>query len=177
MTSNPFRLGALCFAIAGAAALRLVPHPANFSPIDAMALFSGAYLGRRGLAFIAPLAALVLSDLLLGFYPGMLFQYAAVAAIVLLGSTGLSRPTILRVGSGAVAASVVFFAVSNLGVWLVSGMYPKSAAGLVDCFAAAIPFFQNTIAGDLFYAMLLFGGFGAASHLVPQLRAREVQAG
>jgi len=68
------RLIALLAAIAAAAALRLVPHPPNFSPIDAMALFSGTYLARRWVAFAAPLAALLLSDLILGFYPGMLFQ-------------------------------------------------------------------------------------------------------
>lgn len=173
MTSNPVRLAALLTAIAAAAALRLVPHPPNFSPIDAMALFSGAYFGRRALALLAPLAALLLSDLVLGFYSGMLFQYAAVVVIVLIGSLALSRIGVLRLAVGAVASSVVFFAVSNLGVWLASGMYAHTLVGLGACYLAAIPFFQNTLAGDLFYTALLFGGFALAEHFAPRLRAGE----
>jgi hypothetical protein len=169
------RLIALLSAIAAAAALRLVPHPPNFSPIDAMALFSGAYLGRRWIAFAAPLAALLLSDLVLGFYSGMLFQYAAVILIVLLGVAALSRVTVARLVVGALASSVLFFAVSNFGVWAASGMYTHTLAGLSACYVAAIPFFQNTVAGDLFYAALLFGGFTLAEHLVPRLRAGEAR--
>src|SRR3954469_21842306 len=141
------RLIALLSAIAAAAALRLVPHPPNFSPIDAMALFSGAYLGRRGLAFAPPLGALLLSDLLLGFYSGMQFQYLSVALIVLLGWFALSRVSVLRLGIAAVASSMLFFTVSNFGVWLASGMYPHTVGGLAACYVAAVPFFQNTLAG------------------------------
>jgi hypothetical protein len=169
------RLIALLCAIAAAAALRLVPHPPNFSPIDAMALFSGAYFGRRWVAIAAPLAALLLSDLVLAFYPGMLFQYAAVVLIVLLGTVALSRVTILRLVGAALASSVLFFAVSNFGVWAVSGMYAHTAAGLAACYVAAIPFFQNTVAGDLFYTAVLFGGFALAEHFVPRLRAGQAQ--
>lgn len=176
MTSNSARLLVLLSAIAAAAALRLVPHPPNFSPIDAMALFSGAYLARRSLAFAAPLAALLVSDLVLGFYPGILFQYVAVALVVGLGMLALSRVSVLRIAGAAVAASVLFFIVSNFGVWAVSGMYPHTAAGLGACFVAAIPFFQNTVAGDLFYSTLLFGGFALAEHWVPQLRGEGSRA-
>jgi hypothetical protein len=175
MTSNPARLAALLLAIAAAAALRLVPHPPNFSPIDAMALFSGAFVGRRALAFAAPLGALLLSDLLIGFYPGMLFQYAAVAMIVLLGMLALVRVSVPRLALAALASSILFFIVSNLGVWAVSGMYGHTLAGLAACYVAAIPFFQDTVAGDLFYAALLFSGFALAEHLVPRLRAGEPQ--
>jgi hypothetical protein len=175
MTSNYGRVAALLSMIAAAAALRLVPHPPNFSPIDAMALFSGAYIGRRTLAFIGPLAALFLSDLVLGAYAGMLFQYASVALIVLLGSLALSRVTVLRLAGAALASSLLFFALSNLGVWLVSGMYPQTFAGLVGCYVAAIPFFQNTVAGDLFYTVLLFGGFSLLERFMPRLRVGEAQ--
>ena len=167
------RLIALLSAIIAAAALRLVPHPPNFSPIDAMALFSGAYLGRRSLAFVAPLGALLLSDALLGFYRGMEFQYLSVALIVLLGSFALARRPALRVGAAALASSVLFFAITNFGTWLTSGMYPHSLAGLEACFVAAIPFFQNTLAGDLFYAALLFGGFALAELLLPRIREEQ----
>jgi hypothetical protein len=170
MTAHHTRLLALLSAIVAAAALRLVPHPPNFSPIDAMALFSGAYLGRRSLAFVAPLAALLLSDLVLGFYAGMAFVYASVALVVLIGWWVSSRRTALRIGVGALAGSVAFFVITNFGMWLLSGFYPLTSAGLAACFLAAIPFFQNTVAGDLFYTILLFGGFALLERAVPAVR-------
>jgi len=177
MISNNARLAALLTAIGVAALLRLVPHPPNFSPIDAMALFSGAYVGRRALAFVAPLAALLLSDVVLGFYHGMATVYATVALIVVLGWALSSRRTPLRIGAAAIASSVIFFVTTNFGMWLFSGFYPVTYAGLVACYTAAIPFFQNTVAGDLFYTVLLFGGFALAQHIVPRLRAgRDPQA-
>jgi hypothetical protein len=175
MTSNHIRTISLLAAILLAAGLRLVPHPPNFTPIDAMALFSGAYLGRRVLAFAAPLAATLLADLVLGFYPGMWVQYVAVALVVLLGWVALPRVSAARVGVAALASSVLFFTVTNFGVWALSGMYPHDMAGLAACYAAGIPFFQNTFAGDLFYATLLFGGFSLAEMLVPRLRAADPQ--
>ena len=175
MTTNHLRLITLLSAILGAAALRLVPHPPNFSPIDAMALFSGAYLGRRALAFVAPLGALLLSDLVLGFYHGQATVYFSVALIVMIGMAALSRRSPVRVGAAAIASSVLFFAITNLGMWAFSGFYPRTFGGLEACYVAAIPFFQNTIAGDLFYATLLFGGFRLAELLVPRLAQRAAQ--
>ena len=170
MTSNHTRLTVLLSAIVAAAALRLVPHPPNFTPIDAMALFSGAYLGKRWLAFMAPLGAMLLSDLWLGFYSGMWVQYAAVAVIVLFAGAALNRLSLLKVVGAALASSIIFFLVTNFGTWALSGMYAHSAAGLSACYVAAIPFFQNTLAGDLFYAALLFGGFALLERAVPALR-------
>jgi hypothetical protein len=175
MTSNRTRLIALLSAIAAAAALRLVPHPPNFSPIDAMALFSGAYLGRRLIAFAAPLAALLLSDLVLGFYHGMATVYFSVALIVMIGMAVLPKISALRVGAAALLSSVLFFTITNLGMWLFSGFYPRTWAGLEACYVAAIPFFQNTVAGDLVYAVLLFGGFRALGLLLPRLRVGTPQ--
>ena len=166
---------ALLLAIVTAAALRLVPHPPNFSPIDAMALFSGAYLGRRWMAFAAPLAALFLSDLVLGFYHGMVTVYATVALIVVIGWWLSSSRSPLRIAAAALAGSVTFFVITNFGMWLFSGFYPLTSAGLAACYVAAIPFFQNTVAGDLFYAALLFGGFRIAELMLPRLRAGEPQ--
>ena len=170
MTANNARLLVLLSAIIAAAALRLVPHPPNFTPIGAMALFSGAYLGRRGLAFVAPLAAMLLSDAVLGFYSGMQYTYFAVAVVVLIGWAISARISPLRVGAGALASSVLFFLVSNFGTWLSSGMYPHTFDGLAACYVAAIPFFQNTLAGDLFFSGLLFGGFALLERAVPVLR-------
>lgn len=175
MTANHSRLAALVSAILAAAVLRLVPHPPNFTPIGAMALFSGAYLGRRSLAFVAPLGAMLLSDAVIGFYPGMWITYLAVALIVLIGWLALPRVSVPRVGGAAIASSVLFFLVTNFGTWAVGTMYPHTAPGLAACYVAGIPFFQNTLAGDLFYAALLFGGFALAERFVPRLRAGNTQ--
>ena len=176
MINNNARLAALLSAIVAAAALRLVPHPPNFSPIDAMALFSGAYLGRRWVAFLTPLAALLLSDIVLGLYHGIATVYATVALIVVIGWWVSSRRTPFWIGAAALFSSVVFFVITNLGMWLFSGFYPVNYTGLVACYTAAIPFFQNTVAGDLFYTVLLFGGFRIAETMSPRLRAVEPQA-
>ncbi len=167
---NNARLLALLTAITAAAVMRLVPHPPNFSPIAAMALFSGAYLPKRVLAFVAPFAALLLSDLVLGFYAGMNFVYVSFALTVLIGWAVASRRSPAVVGAAAVASSILFFVLTNLGMWLFSGFYPHTGEGLVACYVAAIPFFQNTLAGDLFYTALLFGGFALAERLLPPIR-------
>ena len=174
---NKARLIALVLAIFAAAAMRLLPHPPNFSPIAAMALFSGAYLPKRALAFVAPFGALVISDALLGgFYPGMNFVYLSFALTVLIGWAVAKRKSPLVVGGAAVTSSVLFFVLTNLGMWLFSGFYPLTWQGLAACYVAAIPFFQNTLAGDLFFTALLFGGFALAERLVPALRQQQAAA-
>ena len=176
MTANHTRLAAIITAIFVAALFRLVPHPPNFTPIAAMALFGGACLGRRWLAFAAPMGALVLSDAILGFHSAMPFVYGSVALTVLLGWAVARKITPLRIAGAAVASSVLFFVVTNFGVWLSSGMYPQTISGLAACYVAAVPFFQNTLAGDLFFAAILFGGFALFEQRLPALRAREPQA-
>lgn len=174
---NKARLVALLAAILAAAALRLLPHPPNFSPIAAIALFAGAHMPRKLLAFVAPFGALVLSDIALGgFYPGMNFVYLSFGLTVLIGWSIASRRTPLHIGAAAVASSVLFFVLTNFGMWLFSGIYPLTSAGLVACYVAAVPFFQNTLAGDLFFTALLFGGFALAERLLPAIRQRPLVA-
>ena len=174
---NKARLLALLIAIFAAAAMRLLPHPPNFSPIAAMALFGGAYLPKRALAFAAPFGALAISDALLGgFYPGMNFVYLSFGLTVLIGWAVAKRKTPLRIGAAALASSLLFFVLTNFGMWLFSGFYPLTWAGLAACYAAAIPFFQNTLAGDLVFTALLFGGFALAERLVPALRQKPLVA-
>jgi hypothetical protein len=175
MTANHARLLAILSAILVAAALRIVPHPPNFTPIGAMALFGGAYFGRRALAFAAPLGALLFSDAIIGFHSGMPFVYASLALIVLIGWAVRVRMTPIRIATAAVLSSVLFFTITNFGVWLSSGMYPRTLSGLAACYVAAIPFFQNTLAGDLFFTALLFGGFALIVRRVPLLRAAELR--
>lgn len=164
------RVLALVAAISIAAAMRLLPHPPNFSPIAAMALFSGAYLSQRSLAFVAPLAALLISDLLLGFHGLMWLVYASVAMVVCLGWLLRSKRSPARIMVAALSGSVLFYLLTNFGVWAFGDMYPKTLSGLAACYVAALPFFQNSVAGDLFFTALLFGGWAMAERLMPVLR-------
>ena len=164
------RIALLISMIAAAAATRLMPHPPNITAIAAMALFGGAYFADKRLAFLVPLAALFVSDLVLGLYRGTEYQYVSFALIVCFGLVLQSRRRLLPIAGAAVASSALFFVITNFGTWAASNMYPHTAAGLVACYTAAIPFFWNTLAGDLFYTALLFGGFAALERAFPILR-------
>ena len=163
---------AILTGIFAAAAFRLVPHPPNFAPIGAMALFGGAMLSKRWLAFAAPFGALLLSDAILGFHATMWAVYLAFGLIVALGMVLLKTRSTVRIAGASLAASLLFFIISNFAVWL-SGGYPMTLAGLAACYTAAIPFFWNSVAGDLFFSALLFGGFALMERGFPALRDRE----
>jgi len=158
-----------------AAVTRLLPHPPNVTPIAAMALFGGAHFASPLAAFAVPLSAMFLSDLLLGFglHPVMPFVYGSFAVTVCLGRWLRARWSVLAIGMAAVTGSVVFFVVTNLGVWLVGDLYPRTLDGLVICYLVAIPFFRNTLAGDACYTAVLFGGFALAQRYVPVLNERR----
>ena len=153
--------------IAAAAALRLLPHPSNFTPIGALALFAGAHFDDKRWAFIVPLAAMFLSDILIGFHGQMPVVYAAFAVIVCMGFALKEKKTALRVTGASLAAATFFFIVSNFAVWAFDGLYPMTFQGLVTCYVAAIPFFQNWLVGTVFYAAVLFGGFALAERKLP----------
>jgi hypothetical protein len=164
------RLFVIVSMIAAAVASRLVPHPWNLTSVAAVALFAGAYLEDRRLAFAIPLAALFLSDLVLGFYQGLPVVYFSFALIVGLGLWLRTRRGPLMIAGATLAGSVLFFILTNLGVWAFGPLYPHSAAGLAACFTAALPFFRGTLAGDAFYSLILFCGFALLERRVPALR-------
>ncbi len=150
-----------------AAASRLLPHPPNFAPVAAIGLFAGAMLDRRA-AWLVPLVALLLSDLIIGFYHpvGMLWNYVAFAACLMIGSGLLARGRSLpRLAGATLSSAVVFFALSNFGMW-ASGYYPRTWAGLVECYVAALPFFRNTLVSDVVFVAALFGGHAWLSRLL-----------
>lgn len=151
--------------IALAVVSRLLPHPPNFVFLGALGLFAGCHF-RGSTAILIPLIALLISDTIghfasmsgMGFYDPvvMITVYAGIAASGLIGMTLRNRHSAGRVVTASLACSTTFFLLSNFGVW-ASGMYPASFTGLVACYAAALPFFQYTLAGDLFYTGLTFG--------------------
>ncbi len=155
-----------------AAALRLLPHPPNFTPIAALALFGGAQFSDRRAAFGVPLLALFLSDLLIGFHSLMPFVYGCFALTVLLGGwlrRGWSPHRLIGVGF---MGALLFFLVTNCANWWVFDSYPRTFAGLLACYLGGLPYLLNQLAADAFYGVLLFGGFALLQRQHPMLRER-----
>lgn len=164
-----------------AAFSRLIPHPMNFAPVAAIALFAGAYMGKR-YAFIIPVAAMLLSDIFLGFYSGIEWVYGSFAVIALVGlwlgkrienRSGLSKAGYIF--GTALVSSVIFFITTNFGVWLSGMMYEMSLKGLIECYAMAIPFFRNSLAGDLFYSAAMFGVYELVTKLTLRSGLQEAR--
>lgn len=168
-----------------AALTRLLPHPPNFSPVAAIALFGGACFASKHWALLVPLLAMLLSDIALGLWhdggysaylggTSFWLVYACIAASCVLGFGLRGRIGGARVLGYSLAGSVLFFVVTNFGAWLVSPLYPKDFGGLMAAYVAGIPFFKWTVLGTLFYAAILFGGFALLRAKIPALRAQTV---
>ena len=153
------KLVTLTVIIFGIALFRVMPHLPNVSPVAAMALFGGACFADKRLAFIVPFLALLLSDRFIGFHNSMVFVYAGFALTVFIGIKIQNSITLSHVAASAVGASVLFFLLTNLGAWITSGLYPISMSGLMQAYIAAIPFFQNSLLGNLVFTALMFGGY------------------
>lgn len=161
--------------LALAALSRLLPHPPNFTPIAAMALFGAAVLPRRGPALVLPLVALFLSDIVLGFYSPALMA-SVYGATLLVGVLGLllarkSRSSAVGIAGAGLTGSVLFFALTNGVCWWTG--YPHTAGGLAACYTLALPFFRNEAAGTLVYSVLLFGGLALTERLHGATRGRR----
>jgi hypothetical protein len=170
--TSPFQLDLLMilFLIGLDVAARLMLHTWNFSPVAASALFAGLMLRRRWLALLVPLAGLALSDAVIGFDDWRMASvvYAALALPAMVGILSRRYGASRVVVPAAIVCSLIFFAATNLAVWSFSGMYSLDMAGLVQCYMLALPFLKYTVAGDLFWAAVLFGG----AWLVQRLAAR-----
>jgi len=140
------------------AVMRLIPHWPNFTPIAAIALFGGTFLKRKDLAFLVPVVAMLLSDLIIGFHSTMFAVYASFIAIVSLGLFLQSRLTVVNTISASLASSILFYLITNFASWTSGIMpYPMNVAGLMQSYIAGLPFFFNGLLGDLFYNSVLFG--------------------
>lgn len=144
MKKNHLIIGLIVFAIL----TRLIPHPPNFAPVTAIALFSAINFNNNLLKFFIPLISLIVFDIIIGFSLINIFVYLSFIVIVLVGNH-FKKIKLISI----LISSVVFFIISNFGVWIVG--YPKTVNGIIICYTAAIPFFINTILGDLFYSFLL----------------------
>ena len=160
--------------IALAAVSRILPHPANVAPITALALFGGVHFGRR-YSFLIPIGAMVLSDAVLGYSWDSLWVYGSFLAIAGIGLWLRSHRNIGAILGCSLAGSILFFIVTNFGVWVFSTVtYPHTLAGLAACYVAAIPFFRNTVIGDLVYVTSLFGVFELGIRYLPALRTEPL---
>ena len=150
---------AISVVIFALALFRLLPHWPNVSPVAAMALFGGAFYADKRLAFIVPFVALFLSDLVLGLHNSMVFVYAGFALTVAIGFMLRNKITVTNTAFAVVVSSGLFFLLTNFGAWFTSALYAKTAEGLMQAFVAGIPFFQNSLLGNLAYAAVIFGGY------------------
>lgn len=164
----------LTSAIVVAAVSRLFPHVPNFTPVAAMALFGGAFFTDKRMAVIIPLITMFLSDIALelltgwGFHDTMVYVYIAFILTSIIGMFVGRNTTVLSVAGGSLAASVVFFIITNFGVWAAGG-FVEGFNGLNTTYVLGIPFFAPTIAGDLFFNAILFGAFYLAQVRYPAL--------
>lgn len=148
---------------------RLLPHLPNLTPIGAIALFSGAKL--KGVSrFLLPIIIMLLTDVIIGFHNTMIFVYGSFIIITLLGTVMQNKQSIFRIFGATLFASIIFFLITNFGVWFVGSMYPKTIAGLEQAYIMGIPFFRNTLLGDLIYVPVLFYGYSFISNKVMKLR-------
>ena len=140
---------------------RILPLPPNFSPVIAITLFGSLYFKDKNLAFIAPISIILISDLILGFIPNintylpLIFVYFFSRKMNSIGIVNLF------------IASLIFFLTSNFGVWILStNWYPKSFAGLLMCYEAALPFFRNTLLSTLLFGLLFKVSFERTSNFI-----------
>jgi hypothetical protein len=170
--NNMGRFSVLVLMVVMAGIYRLLPHPWNLAPFGAMALFGGAYFGSMIAAIFVPLVSLWISDLVLNnlifaqyfpeftlFYSGFGWQYGSFVAISCIGLLLKNNVKPVNVLVASVGGSLLFFFVSNFGVWAGGSIYPPTGVGLMACYTAGLPFLQNTLVGDLVFNIALFGAF------------------
>ena len=177
-STNVFVLRTILAAvmIVFAAVVRILPHPWNFTPIGAMAIFSGAMFRDRRVAFLFPLLALFAGDLFVGIHRLIPIVYASFLLSVLIGTLLTNNRAILRIGGAVFLGALQFFLVTNFAAWQLFGTYPHTPAGLVACYIAGLPLFGNTLASDAIYSTLFFGAFALAEKLYPSLSEPAAQA-
>jgi len=137
---------------------RLIPHPPNFTPIIAVAIISGCFFKNINLSLLTLLAAMLISDLFIGFYENVIFVYTSLLLITFVFHKISNKINFKNLFIYGFVGSLIFFAVSNFGVWALGSpgvydiAYEKSLDGLIECYILAIPFFGNTFLSTLIFA-------------------------
>ncbi|MBD3311453.1 MAG: hypothetical protein GF349_03085 [Candidatus Magasanikbacteria bacterium] len=148
-------------------ATRLLPHPPNFTPIAAIAIFGGLYLPKY-LSVVIPIAVMLVGDIVIGFYNPyvMISVYVGFILCVVLALIIRKKKKIHYILGTTVFGSILFFLLTNMAVWAFGTLYPHSLAGLIESYTMAIPFFRNSLLGDLFYVGVLVGGFETVKYFL-----------
>jgi len=121
-------------------------------------IFRGVYLNKK-YAIILPLVLMALTDVFLGVYSSIFFTWASIAAIAFIGIQTKKNKSFKGVAFGSLLSAVLFFVVTNVGVWLTSGMYSLDFSGFMNCFYLAMPFFRYTLVSTIVYSFVLFGSY------------------
>ena len=166
-----------------AVASRIIPHPSNFAPMGAMALFGATYFDRKYFGILLPVLATWISDLFINnivyseyyptftwFYEGFYWQYITYIIIGLAGILILKKVTLPRLLIGSLASSLIFFLITNLACWYNNPMYSQDVTGVFHCYIMGLPFLRGTLMGDLFYSTVLFTSFILIQYQVPKLK-------
>ena len=151
--------------------MRLIPHVPNMAPVAAIALFSGCYLNKKISPWV-PLAIMIIADLIIGMHEVVLFTWGSFILIGFIGMRLKEKRTPIRILGFTLGGALLFFLITNFGVWMV--WYPKTAAGFIDCYVKALPFFRNTMVGNSLFAFVLFGGYELARKLAEGSRFRDL---
>ena len=155
---------------------RMIPHPPNFTPIIAIALLASYVFKNKWIVILTPLMAMWISDLVLNNYrytghhdggflvfsSSSLWVYGPIICIALLGTVLIKKVKISNIALSSISGSLIFFLVSNFGVWISGTMFPKSLFGFIACYTAALPYFGNALVGDLVYCTILFTSYSLA---------------
>ena len=155
---------------------RILDYPPNFTPIVAIAMF-GSYYFRGYLFFLLPISIMLVSDFFIGFYEWkiMLSIYLSIALISFFGLMIRKKYSVSNIVQWSFLASLVFFVISNTAVWLFTSWYPSSLSGLLECFYLAIPFFKNTLAGDMFFNTSFFGAYAFYNYYKHKVQESNVE--
>jgi len=139
--------------------MRLIPHPPNFTPVLAIGLFGAITIPNNSLKFAIPIVIMIVSDAFIGFHQTLPFVYLAIALGGSLGIILKNHFSYRNLILTSTISSVLFFIITNIGVWLTGLLYPKTAMGLYQCLIAAIPFFHNTLLSTIAYSIAIFSGY------------------
>ena len=171
MTNNKekFILALIIIIAAASVVLRLLPHMPNFAPIGALALFVGLYSTKKWWLLI-PLAAMFVSDIFIGFYDWRVMSavYLGFVVYAAIGRVVKNNKSVFTIVGGTFAGALLFYITTNFAVWAFSGMYPHTPQGLILSYEMALPFFRNTLMGDLFYVGTFVGTYELAIKIFPR---------
>lgn len=182
MNHKRTKISLIVALVMGAGLMRLIPNTNGFVPVTAATLFTAAFIGRKGWAVLLPIFSVWFTDLILNntiytsfyegftwFTPGFAFQFSAYALISLMGFQVGQNASSSRIGLFSIASSLIFFFVSNFGVWIAGGFYSPNFAGLMECYAMGIPFLERSLVADVLFAQVLFHGFAMVQKRFPAL--------